>query len=92
MILHGRSIYVGDVEFVGVIEVTLPVPARKILNSFSFFGVFFIYISAGGFIFSIYTYDFISNIIHFKIITRQYSNFRKDNDVKITALPKRTPR
>jgi len=37
-------------------------------------------------------YDFISSRIHLRIITRQYSNFRKDNDIKITALPKRTPR
>jgi len=39
-----------------------------------------------------YIYDFISNRIHLGIITRQYRNFRKDNDIKITALLKRSPR
>jgi len=35
-----------------------------------------------------FIYDFISNKIHLRIITRQYSNFRKDNDVtEVTHIP-----
>jgi len=36
---------------------------------------------------NLYIYDFISNRIHLRIITKQYSNYL-DNDIKITAICK----